>query len=105
MNKYKLLKEYVEAHQHQTEYNDKLRELSHQYGVYFDFPENNRIEIIKDNILRDWLGETNYEELMWWMWDTEFGKKNTEVTFPDNRVVDVTSFDVLYNEMFSFDKE
>jgi hypothetical protein len=52
-----------------------------------------------DNILTEILGKEKFEWLSWWMWETDFGTKNTKVTYVDNDIViDVINFTILYDE-------
>lgn len=53
-----------------------------------------------DQMLLEVMGAEKFDWLSWWMWDCDFGTKNTVVTYVDGKNVDVADFSVLYDEFF-----
>jgi hypothetical protein len=75
--------------------NSSLRELDGENSL-FSLMSNDMLVSI-DKILTEILGKEKFEWLSWWMWETNFGEKNTIVIYPDKTIVNVNNFSTLYN--------
>jgi len=108
-----ILKNYIDGIQHQDDCERKVFE-----ALAFIQPDNYNITLVSEKysrameeLIEEFIGETAFEWLQWWMWETNAGMKNTvhgvepEIFEGEELIHTLDTFDKLYDYLVQCENE